>query len=97
ILTGRIIDAKEAYSIGLVNKVAEDDELKGKAEEMALLLAEKSPIAVRLAKSLINNNQEIDRGLETEIVSFSECFAFEDHIEGINAFLDKRKPKFKGN
>ncbi len=96
ILTGRIIDAKEACSIGLVNKVTGDDELMGKAEEMALVIAEKSPIAVKMAKSLINKNQEIDRGLEMEIVSFSECFASEDHIEGINAFLEKRKPGFKG-
>ncbi|HEY9205628.1 MAG TPA: enoyl-CoA hydratase-related protein [Candidatus Methanoperedens sp.] len=96
ILTGRIIDAKEACSIGLVNKVTGDDELMGKAEEMALVIAKKSPIAVKIAKSLINKNQEIDRGLEMEIVSFSGCFASEDHIEGINAFLEKRKPEFKG-
>ncbi len=96
ILTGRIIDAKEACSIGLVNKVAADDELMGEAEDMALVLAGKSPIAVKTAKRLINKNQEINRGLEMEIVSFSECFAFQDHAEGIDAFLEKRKPGFKG-
>lgn len=96
ILTGKIIDAKEAEYIGLVNKVVKDEELMGKAEEVAQVLAEKSPITVKIAKSLINRNQEIKKGLEMEIVSFSECFASEDHMEGINAFLEKRKPNFKG-
>ncbi|KCZ71902.1 enoyl-CoA hydratase/carnithine racemase [Candidatus Methanoperedens nitroreducens] len=97
ILTGRIIDAKEAEYIGLINKVVGDEELIEKAEEMAQVLAEKSPIAVRIAKGLINKNQEIKKGLEMEIVSFSECFASNDHMEGINAFLEKRKPRFKGD
>ncbi len=97
ILTGRIIDAKEAEYIGLINKVVGDEELMEKAEEMAQVLAEKSPIAVRIAKGLINKNQEIKKGLEMEIVSFSECFASKDHMEGINAFLEKRKPRFKGD
>jgi enoyl-CoA hydratase len=96
ILTGRIIDAKEACSIGLVNKVVSDYELMGKAEEMALIFAEKSPLTVKIAKNLINMNQEIDRGLEAEIVSFSGCFASYDHTEGIDAFLKKRKPRFRG-
>lgn len=96
ILTGRIMDAKEAGSIGLVNKVVKDEELMEKAEEMALVLAEKSPITIKIAKSLINRNLDIKRTLEMEIVSFSQCFASEDHMEGINAFLEKRKPMFKG-
>lgn len=96
ILAGKIIDAKEAEAIGLVNKVVRDEELMGKAEEMAQVLAEKSPVTVKIAKNLINKNQEIKKGLEMEIVSFSECFASQDHVEGINAFLEKRKPRFKG-
>ncbi len=96
ILTGRIIDVREALSIGLVNNVVKDEELMEKAEETARVLAEKSPVAVKRAKGLINENQGIGRGLEMEIISFSECFASEDHVEGINAFLEKRKPKFKG-
>ena len=97
ILTGRIIDAEEAEYIGLINKVVGDEELMEKAEEIARVLAEKSPIAVRIAKGLINKNQETKKGLEMEIVSFSECFASKDHMEGINAFLEKRKPRFKGD
>ncbi len=96
ILTGKIIDAKEGESIGLVNKVVRDEELMREVEEVSLVLAQRSPITVKIAKGLINKNQEIKRGLEMEIVSFSECFETQDHIEGINAFLEKRKPVFKG-
>ncbi|MDP2840998.1 MAG: enoyl-CoA hydratase-related protein, partial [Candidatus Methanoperedens sp.] len=96
IFTGRIIDAEEAGYIGIANKVVKDEELMEKAEEMAQVIAEKSPITIKIAKRLINKNQEIKRGLEMEIVSFSECFETQDHIEGINAFLEKRKPVFKG-
>ncbi|HEX7575556.1 MAG TPA: enoyl-CoA hydratase-related protein [Candidatus Methanoperedens sp.] len=96
ILSGRIIDAIEAESIGLVNNVVEDNELMAKAKEMAQVLAQKSPIALKAAKGLINQNLDIKRGLEMEIFSFSRCFASQDHIEGINAFMEKRKPKFEG-
>ncbi len=96
ILTGRIVDAKEASDIGLINRVMKDEELMEKTMEIAQVLAEKSPIAVKMTKSLINNSREINRGLEMEIVSFSMCFASQDHVEGINAFLEKRKPGFKG-
>ncbi|MBI5677752.1 MAG: enoyl-CoA hydratase/isomerase family protein [Planctomycetes bacterium] len=96
ILTGEIINAKEAASIGLVNRVVKDEELMITAEEMAQVIAQKAPIAVKMAKTLINENQEIERGLEKEINLFAQCFATQDRLEGINAFLEKRKPKFKG-
>jgi len=96
ILTGRIIDAKEAEAIGLVNKVVKDKELRGRAEEMAAMIAQKSPFALKCAKSLMSENGNREKGLEFEAVSFSECFATEDHLEGINAFLEKRTPRFKG-
>lgn len=96
ILTGRIVDAKEASDIGLVNRVVKDEELMEKTMEIAQVLAEKSQIAIKMAKSLVNNSREINRGLEMEIVSFSMCFASQDHAEGINAFLEKRKPEFRG-
>ena len=96
ILTGKIIDAKEAESIGLVNRVVKDEELMTKAEEIAQIIAQKAPIAVKMAKTLINENQEIERGLENEIAFFAQCFTTQDRVEGINAFLEKRKPRFKG-
>ena len=96
ILTGAIIDAKEAESIGLVNRVVKEAELMEKAEEMAYAMAQKSPIAIKMAKTLINENPEIGKGLEREITLFTQCFTTQDHLEGINAFLEKRKPKFKG-
>ncbi|HAB52713.1 MAG TPA: hypothetical protein DCE80_11190, partial [Ignavibacteriales bacterium] len=96
ILTGKIIDAKEAESIGLVNRVVKDEELMIVAEEMAQVIAQKPPIAVKMAKTLINENQEIKEGLEKEINLFAQCFATQDRLEGINAFLEKRKPEFKG-
>ncbi len=96
ILTGKVIDAKEAESIGLANRVVKDEELMARAEEMAMLIAQKGPIAVKMAKTLINENQEIERGLEKEINLFAQCFATQDRLEGINAFLEKRKPIFKG-
>ena len=67
-----------------------------KAEEIASIIAQKNPIAVKIAKTLIKENQEITKGLEKEINLFAQCFATQDRLEGINAFLEKRKPKFKG-
>ena len=96
ILTGKIINAKEAASIGLVNRVVKDEELMIAVEEMAQVIAQKAPIAVMIAKTLINENQEIKEGLEKEIDFFVQCFATQDRLEGINAFLEKRKPEFKG-
>jgi enoyl-CoA hydratase len=96
ILTGRIISAGEALSMGLVNSVAGNDELLHEADETAEALAQKGPLALGAAKKLINGSLDITRGLETEIDFFSKCFTTEDHREGINAFLDKRRPRFKG-
>ena len=96
ILTGEIINAKEAASIGLVNSVVKDEDLMTKAEEMSQVIAQKSPIAVKMSKALINENQEITKGLEKEIEFFARCFTTQDRLEGMNAFLEKRKPKFKG-
>jgi len=96
IFTGRIFGAAEAASMGLVSSVVKNDELLHKADEMAALLVQKSPLALGAAKNLINESREMKRGLEIEIASFSKCFATDDHAEGIKAFLEKRPPRFKG-
>ncbi|MCL5022837.1 MAG: enoyl-CoA hydratase-related protein [Nitrospirae bacterium] len=96
ILTGRSVDAEEALAKFIVGKVVKDDELMAKAEETAKEIAQKSPFALKCAKSLVNETRGREKALEFEVVSFSECFATEDHIEGMNAFLEKRRPRFKG-
>lgn len=96
IMTGRIIDAREAEAIGLVNAVVKDGEVLAKAEEIALSVARKSPLTLRAVKALINEAYPIERGIEREILSFAECFTSGDSREGLNAFLEKRTPEFRG-
>ncbi|TFG41952.1 MAG: crotonase [Bacteroidia bacterium] len=96
ILTGKIIDAKEAEVIGLANMVVKGEELIDQAQNMAELIAQKGPVAVQLAKKTINESRNIQEGLNLEIDAFVQCFATQDHFEGINAFLEKRIPDFKG-
>jgi enoyl-CoA hydratase len=96
ILTGKIIDAKEAELIGLVNHTVKSDELMKRSEEMAAVIARSSPLVIKAAKRLINESQRIQKGFEREIISFSECFGTKDHLEGIEAFMEKRAPIFKG-
>jgi enoyl-CoA hydratase len=90
ILTGRIIDAREAQLCGLVNTVVKDGELVKRAMELAELLAQKSPLALGTAKLLINGCREIEGGLQKEVASFAQCFASKDHLEGMTAFLEKK-------
>ncbi|MCZ7401151.1 MAG: enoyl-CoA hydratase-related protein [Candidatus Methanoperedens sp.] len=96
IFTGRIIDTNEAEAIGLVNKVVREEELMDRSKEMALVLAQKSSLILKVTKNLINTNHDIKKALDMEIKAFSECFASDDQIEGIKAFLEKRKPEFRG-
>ncbi len=96
ILTGRIIDANEAERTGLVSLVVGDGELTDRTMELAGLLSQKSAVSLGTAKMLINKCLDIRSGLEMEVASFAECFASEDRIEGITAFLEKRKPEFGG-
>jgi len=95
ILTGRFVDAQEAATIGLVNKVVKNEELMARTGEMGQAMARKSPVAIKMAKTLLRGDHEMPRLLEREITYLSQCFATEDHLEGINAFLEKRRPRFK--
>ncbi|SHE89175.1 enoyl-CoA hydratase [Desulfofundulus australicus DSM 11792] len=99
IFTGDIISAQEAREIGLVNKVVEQPEdLLPAAREMARKIIAKGPVAVGLAKLAINvgANTDINSGLLFEKLAQTVAFSTEDRIEGTTAFLEKRKPVFKG-
>ena len=98
ILTGEIIDAHTAFTLGLANHLVPADQLETKTMEIANRIAEKSPIALRLAKEAIKlaSRSNLDEGLRREVDLFALCFSSEDKDEGVNAFLEKRKPEFKG-
>jgi len=98
ILTGEIINAQTAYSYGLVNLVVPAEELEAKTLEIANRIAEKSPIALRMAKEAVKtaSRATLDEGLRREIDLFALCFSSADKDEGVTAFLEKRKADFKG-
>lgn len=98
ILTGEMIDAQEAYRIGLVNDVYPADQLESKTMELAGKIAEKSPVALAMAKTAVKNaaRMNLREGLDQEIDLFALCFSSEDKEEGVRAFLEKRKADFKG-
>lgn len=99
ILTGDIISAEEASKIGLVNKVTPFENLMEVCLDIAKKIAAKSPIAIKLAKRAVQNGADlpIDTGLLIEVLSQSVMFSTSDHLEGINAFLEKRKPNYNGD
>lgn len=98
ILTGRFLSAQEAHFYGLVNKVVPVEMYMHEATELAKEIAQMSPIAVQLAKEAINRSFEtqLDEGLMFERKNFYLTFASEDQKEGMKAFIEKRKPVFKG-
>lgn len=97
IYTGRVIDAAEALSIGLVNKVVPAAELMQSVMEMANAIASKAPVAVRLSKECINFavDNNTDDSNNTENILFGKCFGTRDQKEGMEAFLGKRKAVFE--
>src|SRR4051812_2962527 len=98
ILTGDIIDARTAFNLGLVNMVVPAADLEAKTMEIANRISEKSPIALRMAKEAVRaaSRSNLDEGLRREVDLFALCFSSEDKDEGVTAFLEKRKPVFKG-
>jgi len=98
ILTGDFIDAQEAYRIGLVNKVLPQEELMDKATELAKKIASRPPLAVRFAKEAVNRSQEGEAASGFALESYLHALSCttEDKKEGVSAFLEKRKGKFKG-
>ncbi len=97
-LTGAPITAQRAYEVGLVNKVVPAEMTIDVARRFARQIAEKPPLAVRMAKEAVQKAFEtpLSEGLAAERKSFYFLFATEDQKEGMHAFLEKRKGAFKG-
>jgi enoyl-CoA hydratase len=98
ILTGDMINASKALQYGLVNHVFTTEELETKTLELANKIAEKAPIALQMSKEAVKfaSRSNLDEGLRREVDLFAICFSTEDKTEGVSAFLEKRKPNFKG-
>jgi len=99
IFTGDMVDAADAYRIGLANKVVSAETLLAEAKQMAAKIASKGPLAVRLAKQAVNNGLEMDqdRAGRYEAGLFGLCFASDEQKEGMLAFLEKRPARFSGS
>ncbi len=99
VLTGRFLTAEEAHFYGLVNKIVPVEMYLQEAVRLASEIAAMSPIAVQLAKEAVNRSFEtlLDEGLHFERKNFYLTFASNDQKEGMNAFIEKRKPEFKGS
>lgn len=98
VLTGDMIDAATAEKFGLVNHVFPADQLEAETMKLAGKIAEKAPIALQLSKEAVKfaSRSNLDEGLRREVDLFAICFSTEDKKEGVAAFLEKRKPEFKG-
>ncbi len=97
LLTGDNINAEEAKKIGLINIVVQHDKLKEETEKIAQKIAAKSAIQIDFIKALVNKGSDIDlhSACALEITYFSTSFSTIDQKEGMNAFLEKKKPNFK--
>ncbi len=97
LLTGEIIDAKEAERIGLINRVVAKGQLQEETMKMANELASKSPLALQITKRAFYKaaDLEISKAIEIANYAFSEICMLDDAKEGISAFLNKRKPDWK--
>lgn len=98
ILLGDMIDAETAHRFGLVNHVFPADQLEAETMKIAEKIAEKAPIALQLCKEAVKfaSRSNLDEGLRREVDLFAIVFSTEDKQEGVSAFLEKRKPEFKG-
>jgi enoyl-CoA hydratase len=93
-----MLSAEEARELHLISKVVPGSELMAEVRKLCAKLVSKGAIALRMAKEAIELGSEADlaAGMEIEAKSWSVCFTTEDRAEGVKAFLEKRKPNFKG-
>ncbi len=98
VLTGRRFDAAEGLQLGLLNRVVEEGRWLEQAIALAKTVAERPPIATRLAKQAVLAAEEtaLSAGLDSERRLYELAMATEDRVEGMRAFLEKREPEFKG-
>jgi len=98
LLTGDTINAEEAHRIGLLTRVVDDDKLLQETEKLAKKIGSKSSVQTSFIKALVNKGTDIDMhsACALEVSYFSSSFSTFDQKEGMSAFLDKRKPGFKG-
>ena len=99
LLSGQNISAKDAESIGLVNKVVKSSDLIKSVEELATIIMKNSPLALETTIKALNftDNDLLQNGLIKEQMEFSNLFTTNDTKEGLAAFINKRNPDFKGN
>ncbi|MDQ5988049.1 MAG: 1,2-epoxyphenylacetyl-CoA isomerase [Syntrophus sp. SKADARSKE-3] len=95
---GDVIDSETARKIGLVNRIVDDDKLEDYTWTFAEKLAKNAPIALGLMKKILNQSDKLDLQASIEMETGIQllCLGTEDHKEGVKAFMEKRKPLFKG-
>lgn len=99
VLTGEMMDAYEAEKSGLVAKVVPSETLMQETFEIAKVIANRAPVAVKLAKEAVNMafETQLREGMEFERRNFYLTFSSKDQKEGMKAFMEKREPKYEGN
>ncbi|MFW5904017.1 MAG: enoyl-CoA hydratase/isomerase family protein [Candidatus Saliniplasma sp.] len=98
IMTGKKIDAEEAGKIGLVNMIIDSENFMEEVIKVSKTISKNGPLSVKYAKRAINEGSrvKINKGLDIEAEMFKKCFETEDQKTGMDAFLNKKEPEFKG-